>query len=577
MKFSKRVTYMLLGFFLILTACFQYRGFLLLVYPNIGGGDTFVLQQLSESISDTSYAQWLIHPLSYMGLYPLSYPSGYPFHLSFLTVSTTLASSDVILLSDQLLAYLGVLLVFVITRRFKPREDLYWLCSLIAYTTMPHAIGNTLWTASARMPFTIFLLMLFFFIFQYYDTGKTKNILMILLIVFMLITLHRLMVFLIIIVFAMFLTKFWPWLKNRIRKKLDDSGMGEWLIIKENSTKIYLLFFMFILAFLVQLLPLSIYDTMNLWASHYDSLFFNDGDVNLVTRMFNFAFELLTTLGFLQIFFILGLIALIKRELGKKTGKFLFFLMFFMTFFIAMPETYLYPIFIPMATFISGLGLMHFLGRAHLKKLAPFVLIGLLATSIFFAGYMEQYYLGRSELPIPESNYRVSMYVKYEMPVPFLSDEGYLASEISALGGNIPYMPAGGPTFPITSPQDLTFGFIDPDEMDVVLIDFMYITPNTDTVFAVTNVHSLGRWSSLMQNGINSTVLTDSTLRLLVTTSDEPKQIYFTRRYDSPLKEEVFIYRYKIYDDSYSGLGPKLWMLQPQTNFELDPKPVDLG
>ncbi|MCK4444918.1 MAG: hypothetical protein KAW09_10255, partial [Thermoplasmata archaeon] len=71
MKFPKNTNYMLILFLITLSILLRFPR-----TPHSVGVDAFMMQGLANTIVEDGHAAWIIHPLSYFGLYPLSYPSG---------------------------------------------------------------------------------------------------------------------------------------------------------------------------------------------------------------------------------------------------------------------------------------------------------------------------------------------------------------------------------------------------------------------------------------------------------------------------------------------------------------------
>ncbi|MFW9944005.1 MAG: hypothetical protein ACFFB7_03320, partial [Candidatus Sifarchaeia archaeon] len=52
------------------------------------GSDTYLTLDLGRALETYGQANWILHPLSYVGLYPLSYPSGTSFIYAELVIMT---------------------------------------------------------------------------------------------------------------------------------------------------------------------------------------------------------------------------------------------------------------------------------------------------------------------------------------------------------------------------------------------------------------------------------------------------------------------------------------------------------
>src|SRR2546429_6541596 len=81
MKLPPKVTYSLLASLVLVSIVFRYP----LDFGHETGSDTTFIHSLSDSIMQSGFAVWILHPTSYFGLYALSHPSGMPFMLASLS------------------------------------------------------------------------------------------------------------------------------------------------------------------------------------------------------------------------------------------------------------------------------------------------------------------------------------------------------------------------------------------------------------------------------------------------------------------------------------------------------------
>ena len=90
---------------------------------NEGRGDSFIMHQLAESMVNNGYAKWILNPLSYFGLYPLSYPTAYP---ALLASTISLLGLDgyygVLFLNLFFTVFLAAI-VFMFARCFGKNDD----------------------------------------------------------------------------------------------------------------------------------------------------------------------------------------------------------------------------------------------------------------------------------------------------------------------------------------------------------------------------------------------------------------------------------------------------------------------
>ena len=96
MKFSKKNNCILFALLIFLNIIIRYP-----ITQHSFGTDSFFIYTLATSISEHGYAKWVIHPLSLLGVYPLSYSSMYPFLLSGTSISTDLSIEYIIFILGE--------------------------------------------------------------------------------------------------------------------------------------------------------------------------------------------------------------------------------------------------------------------------------------------------------------------------------------------------------------------------------------------------------------------------------------------------------------------------------------------
>src|SRR5437870_8118412 len=87
--------------------------------PHELGFDGFVYHGMTTSLIYSGYAEWILTPLSYFGLYPLSHPSGSFFFLADLSQVAGTPVEAAILIFDMSLVSLGLFFSFVMLFGFR--------------------------------------------------------------------------------------------------------------------------------------------------------------------------------------------------------------------------------------------------------------------------------------------------------------------------------------------------------------------------------------------------------------------------------------------------------------------------
>ena len=135
--------------------------------------DSYTIHYLAKAIEEDAYAKWTFHPLSYIGYYPLSYPSGTPFILAELASLTGLSLQVSILLFDIVLSTLFCLAVFCLARQFIRRPEFFLLATLLAVTG-PRFVDTTYWDGSARGPLIVLMTLTVFASLRAASTGQSR-------------------------------------------------------------------------------------------------------------------------------------------------------------------------------------------------------------------------------------------------------------------------------------------------------------------------------------------------------------------------------------------------------------------
>ena len=151
---SKKTVMFGLGAILLLSIVLRYP----LVEHERFQADSYALHHMSQSIVDYGYSRWIYNPLSYVGFYPLSYPSGVPFVISELSILCGSSVEVSILLLSVVLGALFALGTFILAREFiGPHE--FVLLAVLLVTLGPRFVDTTYWVGSARGPLVVIMLL----------------------------------------------------------------------------------------------------------------------------------------------------------------------------------------------------------------------------------------------------------------------------------------------------------------------------------------------------------------------------------------------------------------------------------
>ena len=154
MELSKRTKYALLGLLVILNIVLR-----LPVTPHEIGADSFQIHAWASSISANGYAKWILHPLSFFGLYPFSYSSGELFLLSEISQCTSVEMEGTIWIAATFFGVLSVFTAYLMAKEI--RDDFLFAFSVaFVYSTSRIFIAFTNWTVTTRGLFITLLPLL---------------------------------------------------------------------------------------------------------------------------------------------------------------------------------------------------------------------------------------------------------------------------------------------------------------------------------------------------------------------------------------------------------------------------------
>lgn len=168
-RVTKKTVLLLLAALVLLSWALRYP----LVEHERFQTDSYFIHLLSNSIVDEGYAVWTFHPLSYVGYYPFSYPSGVPFILAELSILTGLSVEVCILLCNIAFSTMFCLAIFLLARQFILRPELAILATFFAVLGV-RFVDTTYWDGSARGPMVVLLTMAFMAAYRSSSIGQWR-------------------------------------------------------------------------------------------------------------------------------------------------------------------------------------------------------------------------------------------------------------------------------------------------------------------------------------------------------------------------------------------------------------------
>jgi len=201
---------------------------LLVRYPTTPHGigvDAFSFQVLSNSILESGRAAWIIHPLSPLGLYPLSYPSGSFFITAGLAATAGMTVELSALVLSLLTGVLGAFTAFVMAREFF-KDDAFSITVALFFSLMPKFVTNTMWEVPAR-GFLMALTPLFLWaVLRAAKSLTIKNGLIAILVFVVMSLFHRLAVLMLVVFLAFLVTMIFVVASQIVRKQFPRALMS---------------------------------------------------------------------------------------------------------------------------------------------------------------------------------------------------------------------------------------------------------------------------------------------------------------------------------------------------------------
>lgn len=436
--FSRRVILLLLAALIVLSIAVRYP----LVEHERFQTDSYTFHIFAKSIVDNGYAKWTFNPLSYLGYYPIAYPSGSPFLLAELSEATGLNIESSILLLNLLFAVLFCLGAFLLALQFIRRPEYALLAAFFAVTGA-RFVDTTYWDASARGPMIVYLVLVLFVLFRAAATGQNKLLLFALLLGIGCFATHHMAVLLLLFGLSYILAVLQAaYLLPRLRTKRRLVAAATNGAI---ATSILIVSFGFFKYF-------SALAAMNLRESSLFNL-----DSPELSIVLNMAVSYTSQIGFIIVFAALAIPSIFRE---KPLSVENLFLVAALLAFIPMYGNALYVSMI-LAPFVSILGVVYvarIIRGSRRRRFAYFIVLLLICTAIFVPVWSSQRwnkggdYLSGQTVEVDSRIYSDGTYLKHQYPGTFgisnvntywiqvgaFSDTRFLASEVFlAINGDV--------------------------------------------------------------------------------------------------------------------------------------------
>lgn len=483
MNLSRRVVLTVLTAFVFLNVLLRYP-----VLPHETGIDSFFIHTLTEGITLSGQARWVLNPLSLFGLYPLSYPSVGPFFFSAFAQTAGISTEAAILLASLLFGAASVPVSFMMARALR-KDDVFGIAVAFLFSLSPRFLIFTLWTGSARGLFMLLLLLFVWSLLHAYRNPTKANIALIPLVLALAAATHRLAVLLVLVLLAFVLTYIIVVTLRLLRLRAPRLMLRP--VIRRYASLLTLLVIVFLAgAFLVGTDILQEYEQSRL----------TEGGGTL-RQVISLGGSIGRSVGLALPFALIGVAYLpFLRNKGLPETLVL------MILFALLPTLFLrrYTGFYitPFIALFGGLGVVFLVRLARTNRRAA---AAILVTCLVVSGGVSV--VARDweveQLPyIPDPSYTSGLYIRY-LPGrgTIVANHGLTGVHIAAVSAQ-PYLPVGGAGTTFQSPELLVFGFYGGQEVieQTIRLPLQDLTIESDSPFYLYAINAEADWAKMLQN-----------------------------------------------------------------------------
>ncbi|OGS55374.1 MAG: hypothetical protein A3K60_07340 [Euryarchaeota archaeon RBG_19FT_COMBO_56_21] len=415
MVLSRRTVLLILGAILLASLAIRYP----LVEHERLQSDSYFIHVLADSIVKEGHAKWTFSPLSYVGYYPFSYPSGVPFVLAEMSELTGLGVEACVLLMDMMLAVVSCLGAFLLARQFIMRPEFVLLAALFAVLG-PRFIDTTNWDGSARGPLIVFVTLALFAAFRASSMRERRMFFIAIALGGSAFTLHHMAVLFVLFGLAYIIAAFQSsyLLPRVVLRRRQAAAAVNAIVIASVLVTSYLIF---------EFLTSPEYTDPN------ESSLFNL-DVPLLSNVLNLSASYTNQIGFILPVAIIGMISMFRRSQFSLSDMFLFSVL---VCFIPLLDRALYVAMV-LTPFVAILGTLWIrnLEMSSIRKSGVLVLVVVLvASSIILpvssnARWNDEKYVTGDTVEVGNQIFNDASYLRVMYPDTFAMSNNNIASMV---------------------------------------------------------------------------------------------------------------------------------------------------
>jgi len=501
------------------------------------GVDSFVWHGMVTSLTRTHLALWILNPLSYFGLYPLSQPSGSVFFLGGLTEVAGIPVEASIIVADIGIALVGALGGFLLAREFSRRDGFALLLSVVMSTT-PEFVGSLLWQVPTRIAFTSFIPILLWAIIRLSRSAPFRNGGVVVLVLALMMSFHRLAILMALVALASLAALIVAVAMRALRIQFP-SLLLKPVILRNTS---------WFAVFGILLVSGVMISSTNV-LQEYNSGVVATGD-SFQVEVLNLFVSLARSGGMLLPFVFLGVVLLTRRRAKGFAESFvvLSLIAFLPTLFLRQ-YTGFYTIPLTSLFIVVGLDRLLRLAKSHQRKLT---LVAAIVAFALASGQAIVSYDLAHDSSMSYKEYNLGLYSRMTGGGTWLFTDGLEGARVASVEGH-PYLPVGGATTAFQGPELLIFGYLDRGKLSIHPLRPGDLTIESDSPFVLEGVQAEADWATMLMSPADSippNLVQVYDPRYLVTMDQNPYQYYaYGRLYPSDLAVSVDASRYAIYSD----------------------------
>lgn len=452
--------------------------------PHELGYDAFIFHGMTLSLAQNGQAEWVLNPLSYFGLYPLSQPSGSIFTLASLSLVANFPVEGGVLLFDWVAAIIGTLGAFILSMEFR-RDEVMALLVGATFSLAPRYVTGLMWELPTRTMFTTLIPFFLFFLLRWYHHRDARWLGLTAITLLMMVSFHRLSVLMAVVLIAFILTAIVLVIAKTLRIQYAA------IVLSRRFRRVEAL--VALSAFFVVSASLLVVGGV---LPHYAQGQLGSG-ADLISESTNLAVSITRSTGFLVVLLPLGVVATYQMRGKEFKELFLVIVLVLLVPTLTLRQYTGYYI-TPVTALFTGVAIWWIVSHVRRRSVRLAVISMALAATVVSSVVVVTYDLQSSPF-IGSESYVDGLYASYTTRGTIISNDGVLASEVFLVSGH-PCLPVGGATTAYQSPELLIYGFVNRSSLDITPVPLSQLTLESDSIFDLRGVQAELDWATLLNS-----------------------------------------------------------------------------